>query len=172
MKVIIIVAMDQQRGIGKNNDLMWHLPNDMRFFKEQTSGHVVIMGRKNWDSIPERFRPLPHRENAVITRNKHLHAEGAVVFNDLQNALNTYRRSGRETVYIIGGGQIYEAVLSLGMVDEMYITFVHETFDADTFFPSFDQDKWNVETLFVQEKDERHTCSFEVKHFTRKLIQA
>ena len=69
MKVALIVAVDQQFGIGKNNDLMWHLPADMKFFKETTMGHIVVTGRKNYDSIPERFRPLPNRENAVLTRN-------------------------------------------------------------------------------------------------------
>ena len=76
MKTSLIVAMDLDRGIGKNNDLMWHLPNDMKFFKETTSGHVVVMGRKNYESIPERFRPLPNRENVVLTRNANFE-EGA-----------------------------------------------------------------------------------------------
>ena len=80
MKVALIVAVDQQFGIGKNNDLMWHLPADMKFFKETTMGHIVVTGRKNYDSIPERFRPLPNRENAVLTRNTEYHAPGELFF--------------------------------------------------------------------------------------------
>lgn len=136
MKVIIIVAMDEKRGIGKNNDLMWHLPKDMQFFKEKTIGDVVVMGRKNWDSLPERFRPLPNRENVVLTKNGNFNAEGATVFNELQDCLENFRKRGKQQLYIIGGGQIYASALNLDVVDEMYITFVHRTFDADTFFPT------------------------------------
>jgi dihydrofolate reductase len=81
MKVRLIVAMDNERGIGKNNDLMWHLPADMKFFKETTLGHIVVMGRKNFDSIPERFRPLVGRENVVLTRNTAYSAENCQVFH-------------------------------------------------------------------------------------------
>ena len=76
MKVALIVAMDSERGIGRNNDLMWHLPEDMKFFKEKTSGQIVVMGRKNYDSIPERFRPLPNRKNVLLTRNTDFEADG------------------------------------------------------------------------------------------------
>ena len=81
MKVALIVAMDQEQGIGKNNDLMWHLPVDMKFFKETTNGHIVVMGRKNFDSIPERFRPLSNRENVILTHNATFQAEGCLVFH-------------------------------------------------------------------------------------------
>ena len=81
MRIAIIVAVDAKNGIGKNNDLMWHLPDDMKFFKEKTSENIVVMGRKNHESIPEKFRPLPNRENVVLTRNKKFKAEGCLVFN-------------------------------------------------------------------------------------------
>jgi dihydrofolate reductase len=168
MNVLLIVAMDEQRGIGKNNDLMWHLPNDMRFFQRQTTGHTVIMGRKNWDSIPERFRPLPNRRNIVLTRNNTFNDAGCEVFYNLTVCLNELSNQGESTVYIIGGGQIYKEALTLGCVDEMYITYVHHVFDADTFFPHFQSSDWVVHEVMKQEVDERHTYAFEVKHFTRK----
>ena len=84
MKTALIVAMDNKRGIGKNNDLMWHLPEDMKFFKNSTKGHVVVMGRKNFESIPEKYRPLPGRENVIITRNESYKAEGCQVIHSLE----------------------------------------------------------------------------------------
>jgi dihydrofolate reductase len=160
--------MDEERGIGKNNDLMWHLPNDMRFFQQQTTGHTVIMGRKNWDSIPERFRPLPNRRNIVLTRNNAFKDVGCEVFYDLTACLNELTKAGETMVYVIGGGQIYQESLTLGCVDEMYITYVHHVFDADTFFPNFQSSDWDVHEVMRQEEDERHPYSFEVKHYTRK----
>lgn len=168
MTIKLIVAMDEKRGIGKNNDLMWHLPNDMRFFQQQTTGHTVIMGRKNWDSIPLRFRPLPNRRNIVLTRNKEFTDVGCEVFYDLTACLNALTHAGESLVYIIGGGQIYQEALSLGYVDEMYITYVHHVFDADTFFPVFQASDWDVHDIMYQEMDERHAHAFEVKHYTKK----
>jgi dihydrofolate reductase len=164
-KVVLIVAMDQERGIGKNNDLMWHLPADMKFFKETTTGHVVVTGRKNYDSIPERFRPLPNRENAVLTRNDEYQAPGSKVFPSLGACLEHYENDERK-IFIIGGGQIYKEALDAGIIDEMYITHVDGIFGADTFFPEIDSKKWESETIFVQEKDEKHEVGFETKRYS------
>lgn len=164
-KVALIVAMDQEHGIGKNNDLMWHLPADMKFFKETTTGHVVVTGRKNYDSIPERFRPLPNRENAVLTRNDEYQAPGAKVFPSLGACLEHYENDER-TIFIIGGGQIYQEAITAGIIDEMYITHVDGTFGADTFFPEIDLQKWESETIFVQDKDEKHEVGFETKRYS------
>lgn len=168
MKVSLIVAMDSERGIGKNNDLMWHLPADMKFFRETTTGHVVVTGRKNYDSIPERFRPLPNRENAVLTRNADYKAPGALVFTSLEACLKHYENETQRTVFIIGGGQIYKEVMSLGVLDEMYITHVTGNFGADTYFPEFDESEWLMETVFEQEADEKHAVRFVVKKYIRK----
>lgn len=164
-KVSLIVAMDNERGIGKNNDLMWNLPADMKFFKETTSGHIVVMGRRNYDSIPERFRPLPNRENAVLTRNAGFVAEGCEVFHSLEACLEHYKNETERTVFIIGGGQIYKEALYLGVIDKMYITHVDHTFGADTFFPEFDASKWEVETVMEQGVDEKHPYAFVVKKY-------
>ena len=122
MKVALIVAMDLERGIGKNNDLMWHLPADMKFFKETTSNQIVVMGRKNFDSIPSKFRPLPNRENVVLTRNKKYTSEGVIVFNEFDELMNSYTDENDKTVFIIGGGEIYKLALEAAILDEMYIT--------------------------------------------------
>jgi len=164
-KVSLIVAMDNERGIGKNNDLMWHLPADMKFFRETTTGHIVVMGRKNYDSIPERFRPLPNRENAVLTRNIDFTAEGCVVFHSLQECLDHYKDDTERTVFVIGGGQIYKEALELGVIDEMYVTHVNHIFGADTFFPEIEEDQWKIETVFQHEADEKNPHSFLIKKY-------
>jgi dihydrofolate reductase len=160
--------MDRERGIGKNNDLMWHLAADMKFFKETTSGQIVVMGRKNWDSIPEKYRPLPNRENVVLTRNTDFVAEGARVFHSLESSLNWYSGEEERTVFIIGGGEIYRQALDLKCVDELYITHVDAVYGADTFFPEFDEDKWTVREILSWPKDEKNEAAFTVKHYIRK----
>jgi dihydrofolate reductase len=168
MAVKLIVAMDRERGIGKNNDLMWHLAADMKFFKETTSGQIVVMGRKNWDSIPEKYRPLPNRENVVLTRNTDFVAEGARVFHSLESSLNWYSGEEERTVFIIGGGEIYRQALDLKCVDELYITHVDAVYGADTFFPEFDEDKWTVREILSWPKDEKNEAAFKVKHYIKK----
>ncbi|MGJ8660995.1 MAG: dihydrofolate reductase [Bacteroidota bacterium] len=167
MKVALIVAMDLERGIGKNNDLMWHLPADMKFFKETTLGHVVVMGRKNWDSIPTRYRPLSERENVVLTRNKSFHSDDCVVLHDISDVWEKYRDEEDRTVFIIGGGEIYNISLESNFVETMYITHVNGRYGADTFFPDFDLKKWKVEAIHSHEKDEKHENAFQVNKYTR-----
>ena len=166
MKVSLIVAMDKNRGIGKNNDLMWHLPNDMRFFKETTAHQIVVMGRKNYDSIPDKYRPLPNRKNIILTRNSDFKAEGCDVFYALDDALGAYVNESEKTIFIIGGGQIYSLALEEGVVDEMFITHIDGDYDADTFFPEFDESEWKKELVFKQAIDDRHKHSFEVFRYT------
>ncbi|MCE3296953.1 MAG: dihydrofolate reductase [Crocinitomicaceae bacterium] len=167
MKVKLIVAMDASSGIGKNNDLLWHLPADMKFFRETTTGHIVVMGRKNYESIPERFRPLPNRENAVLTRQADFEAPGCVVFNSLTACLEHYRNESERIVFIIGGGQIYNEALRLDCVDEMFITHVETSLDADTFFPACDPADWEAEIILEHPADEKNPYAFTVKKYTR-----
>jgi dihydrofolate reductase len=166
MKVSLIVAMDKNRGIGKNNDLMWHLPADMKFFKETTTGHIVVMGRKNYDSIPSKYRPLPNRENVILTRNENFEAENCAVYHSLEAAMKAYQDDER-IFYIIGGGQIYQAAMDLDVLDEMLITQVEEDYDADTFFPNFEETHWVKEEVFSFAKDERNEASFKVFKYKR-----
>ncbi len=167
VKIKLIVAMDLERGIGKNNDLMWHLPSDMRFFKETTLNQIVVMGRKNFESIPEKFRPLPNRENVILTRQIDYQIEHCLVFNSIREMVLYYQNEKNRTVFIIGGGQIYKEALALDIIDEMLITHVNHKFDADTFFPEIDLKNWKTETLFSHEIDDKNAYSFVVKKYTR-----
>ena len=168
MKVKVIVAIAKNRGIGKDNNLLWHLPKDMAFFRQSTSGHYIVTGRKNYESIPERFRPLKNRTNVVVTRQKDYDAPGAVVVNSYHSAIELARDAGQETVYVIGGGQIYQEALNSGHVDEMLITHVDATFDADVFFPEFDTSQWSEEVLAHFDKDEKHEFEFEIIRYKKK----
>ncbi|HIP32104.1 MAG TPA: dihydrofolate reductase [Crocinitomicaceae bacterium] len=167
MKTTLIVAMDKARGIGKNNDLMWHLPADMKFFKETTTGHIVLMGRKNFESIPEKYRPLVNRDNIILTRNTSYSAEGCTIIHDMKEVVDLFSAFDERTLFIIGGGEIYRLAMEADMIDEMIITHVNENYDADTFFPPFELCDWKVETVLTQEKNERHKASFTVVKYTK-----
>ncbi len=157
----MIVAMGSHREIGRNNDLIWHLPVDMKFFKNTTLNHPVIMGRKNWDSIPLRFRPLSDRPNLVLTQQPDFTAEGAVVVHSLEEAFAWCEAQGYEKAFVIGGAQVYDLALRSGVVDEMYITRVDAEFsDAHAFFPSFNAEEWDEAVLGKHAKDEKHAYDF------------
>ncbi|WP_449435306.1 dihydrofolate reductase [Pedobacter steynii] len=127
MMVSIVVAIAQNNAIGKNNQLLWHLPADLKHFKQITSGHTIIMGRKTYDSIG---RPLPNRRNIVITRNMGLTIEGAEVVTTLEDALALC--DNEDEVFIVGGAQIYEQALA--KTHRIHLTTVHQNYDGDTFF--------------------------------------
>ena len=155
MGVALIVAVAENGVIGKDNDLIWHLPKDMRFFKETTLGHHVIMGRKNFESIPHKYRPLTDRTNIVITRQSGYKAEGCIVVNSVVAALDIAKNNGDTEPFIIGGGQIYKISLEQNLVDRIYLTKIHHTFDGDTFFPELNSE-WkeiNRQDCFSDEKN-------------------
>lgn len=166
MKIIAIAAIALNRGIGKENDLPWSLPDDMKFFQRKTSGKTVIMGRKNYESIPHKFRPLPNRKNIVVTRNKAYKAPGCEVVSSLHEAISIC--SNETEVYIIGGGQIYSEAMSSKVLNEMYLTEIQTEIDADVFFPKFDESEWNIEILEEHPTDDRHKYAFIIKHLTLK----
>ena len=169
MKLVsIIVAAGANLEIGKDNDLMWSLPNDMKFFKETTLGHPVIMGRKNWDSIPEKYRPLPKRRNIIMTRTPHMIEKGAFVTNSLSMALEMAWEVETEEIFIIGGGQIYNLALEEGVVNRMYITHVNGVFpEAHAFFPNWKEEEWKKTLLFSHEVDDKHDFAFEVHQYDK-----
>ena len=136
-RISIIVAIGKgDRALGNNNELLWHIPEDLKRFKELTLGHPIIMGRKTWESLPEKFRPLPERTNIVITRNESLVADGATVAASLEEALTAGRGAqGGEEIFIIGGGEIYRSALPI--VDRLYLTIVDNEKEADVFFPDY-----------------------------------
>lgn len=168
MKVSIIAAVAEFYAIGKDNDLIWRLPRDMKFFTQKTTGHHVIMGRKNWDSIPAKYRPLPNRTNIVITRREDFKADGCIVVNSLEAGIEIARNAGDEEAFIIGGGQIYKLALDDKLVDTMYITWVHEKFDADTFFPTINFDEWKNVKEDHWEADEKNPHAFTITTYLRK----
>ena len=149
----IIVAISENNGIGKDNDLLWYLPSDMKFFRKTTLGHCVITGRKNYESIPEKYRPLAKRTNIIVTRNANYKADGAVVKNSLEEALEFAKSENESEVFIIGGGQIYKEAMGKNVIDKMYITHVAKNYDADTFFPEIELSNWNIEGRFALESE-------------------
>src|SRR5665213_977224 len=134
MKISIIVAISENNAIGKNNQLLWHLPGDLKHFKDITSGHTIIMGRKTFDSVG---KPLPNRRNIVVTRQT-LTIPGCEVVNSIDAALELCK--GEEEVFIGGGAEIYKTAMP--HTDRIYLTIVHQPFEADTFFPETDQSEW------------------------------
>ena len=168
MKVSIIAAVAEFYAIGKDNDLIWKLPRDMKFFTRKTTGHHVIMGRKNWDSIPDKYRPLPNRTNIVVTRRLDFNAEGCVVVNSIEAGLELARAADDDEAFIIGGGQIYGLAIERNLVDTMYITWVHEQFDADTFFPAINFGEWKTIDEDHWEADEKNPHAFTITTYSRE----
>lgn len=145
IKLIAIVAMTDKRVIGKNNDLPWRLPEDLKLFKRKTSGFPIIMGRKTFDSIG---RPLPNRRNIVISRNEEWNSNGVEVINKPEDLASLVIKSDK--VFIIGGAQIYKMFLPL--IDELWVSKVHGEFEGDTFFPEFSTEfkEYTVEEEFAE----------------------
>lgn len=137
MEISIIVAIAEKGVIGGGNELLWHIPDDLKRFKRITSGHSVIMGRKTFESIG---KPLPNRRNIVITRNPEFRAEGIEVANSLNVALGLTKTE--DEVFIIGGGEIYRQALP--MATKLYITRVHANFEGDTYFPEIPTQQWQL----------------------------
>ena len=159
-----IVAASEDNAIGKDNDLLWRLPDDMKFFKTTTSGHPVIMGRKTLESFK---RPLPNRENIVITRNRDYAPEGVHVTHELTEAINLAESFKPKEAFILGGGEIYN--MALDHCDRVYLTRVHERFpQAEAHFPEMNPDKWDLVWEEHHEVDERHAYPFTFKRYDRK----
>lgn len=162
-ELTIIVAAGENNAIGKDNDLIWHLSDDLKRFKKLTSGHCIIMGRKTFESFP---KPLPNRTHIVITRQPDYKApNGVIIVNSLEDALDASRKD--QQPFIIGGGEIYK--LAMPLVDKLEITRVHHSFeDADTFFPIIDTSIWkDVKTVF-HDKDEDHDYAFSFITYLKK----
>lgn len=166
--VKLIVAKGNNNAIGKNNDLIWHLPADMRFFTKVTKGNIVIMGRKNWESIPLKYRPLSNRINAVITHNHQFYHSDCDIFYSVEEAIKHYSTKSDKEIFIIGGAQIYKYCLDNYLIDEMLITVIHQEFEADAFFPKFDETKWKKELQIDYKKDNKNPYNFEIFKFSKK----
>ena len=147
--VSIIVAMGRNRVIGKDNSLIWHLPADLKHFKETTMGRPVIMGRKTFESVG---KPLPGRTNIIVTRRKDYRAQGCLAAGSVEQALELV--AGEPEVFIAGGGEIYRQ--SLPLADRMYITIIDHDFEGDTFFPEFSVKKWKISQEIYHPADDRN----------------
>jgi len=160
----IIVATAKNRAIGKNNQLLWHMPADLKFFRKTTSGHTVIMGRKTFESVGQ---PLPKRRNIVITRQPNYSAEGIEVAGSLEEALELceHERTTDE-VFIVGGAEIYRQAMPL--TDKMYLTIINQEFeDADTFFPEIDDNQWQLENVEHHKNDEKNPYDYSFLLYTK-----
>jgi len=155
MILSIIAAVSENDVIGKDNKLIWHLPVDLRFFKEKTLGHHVIMGRKTFESVG---RPLPNRVNIVISRSEGFTADGCLVVHSLKDAIENVVDDSE--AFICGGAEIYKQALQIA--DMMYLTRVHHKFEGDTFFPEFDSKVWleNERKRFNPDEKNKYACSF------------
>ena len=160
---IIMAAIARNSVIGKDNDLIWHLPADLRFFKQTTKGHTLIMGRKTFESLGN---PLPHRDSWIITRNETYTAEGISVFHSLTRALDEAESRGLDTIFILGGGEIYKQ--SIDIADKLIITEVHEKFEGDTYFPEIKQDVWEEVSREEHKADEKNKYDYAFVEYLRK----
>lgn len=137
----LIAAVAQNRAIGKDQKLLWHLPEDMRYFRETTRGKTVIMGRKTWESLPAAFRPLPGRRNIVVTRNPNYVAAGATLAHSLPAALHLVASDNNDNeIFVIGGAELYRQALPLAQ--RLYLTEVAQSYAGDTFFPEIPVREW------------------------------
>ena len=151
--ISIIVAISENNAIGKDNQLLWHLPADLKHFKEITTGHTIIMGRKTYDSIG---KPLPNRRSIVITRNSELTIEGVEVVTSLDDAIALCAQD--EEVFIIGGAEIYQQ--SLPVTNRIYLTRVHQKYDADAFFPTLNPEAWREIDSITYQADEKNSVAY------------
>ncbi|MCH7785087.1 MAG: dihydrofolate reductase [Bacteroidetes bacterium] len=161
--ITLIVAVGKNNELGKENDLVWHLPNDFKRFKKLTTGHHIIMGRKTFESFP---KPLPNRVHVVITRNEKYKREGTIIVHSMKEALQIAKNDTQP--FIIGGGEIYS--LGIPIADKIELTRVHGSFDADTFFPEIQINEWELIKEEHHDIDEHHKYAYTYLTYLRKNI--
>jgi dihydrofolate reductase len=163
MKLILIAAVANNNVIGNDNKLLWHMPADLRRFKDLTMGHTMIMGRKTFESIG---KPLPGRKTIIISRNKDYKAEGCQVATDLKEAICLVKDEPQ--AFVVGGGEIYRQVINLHPTRRLYITRVYANFDGDSFFPEIDPDKWELIEREEQPTNEKNPFPYAFLTYKRK----
>ncbi|QNG61556.1 dihydrofolate reductase [Bacillus sp. PAMC26568] len=159
--ISMIVAMDENQLIGHNNDLPWRIPADLAYFKKTTMGQPVLMGRKTFESIG---KPLPGRENIVLTRNERFSHEGVTVIHSLDKAL-VNEAYADQNLFIIGGAEIFKECLHIA--DRLYVTKIHNTFEGDTYFPEFKEEKYKIIYREKGPKDEKNPYDYEFLIFEK-----
>jgi dihydrofolate reductase len=161
MKLTIVAAIGKNRELGKNNDLIWHLPADLKHFKSLTTGAPIIMGRKTYESIG---RPLPNRKNIIISRNPELQIPGCFCYTTIADAKASLAEG--ENAFLIGGGQLYKQYIN--EMDQLEITEVKESFDADIFFPEIDQNIWMEQNRIANFSDEKNPHDFDFVTYIKR----
>lgn len=159
--IILIAAIANNNALGKDNKIIWHLPDDFKRFKKLTTNHHIIMGRKTFESFP---KPLPNRTHIVISRQKNYKPSGCIVVNSLQNAIDICPKN--EDIFIIGGAEIYK--LALPFCDKLELTRVDATFDADAFFPELNFHEWQLVSEEFHAQDEQHLHEFSYETYLKK----
>lgn len=168
MKISLVVAASENNAIGKNNQLLWHLPNDLSFFKNITWGMPVVMGRKTFESINS--KPLKGRMNLIITRQKGFTAEGVIVVHDLEDAAYAATENNYKELMVLGGGEIYKEAIQVA--DKIYLTRVHHVFeDADTFFPVIHEKDWQLISNTDYPADEKHVYPYSFQVWEKKRFK-
>ena len=162
MTISAIVAISKNRAIGKDNQIPWYLPADLKYFKKKTSGHHLLMGRKSFLSIG---RPLPNRINMVLTRDPFFVASGITTVHSIEEGIQLAKEAGEEELFIIGGGEIYRQCLPL--TEKIYLTEVDVEVDGDTFFPELPEDEWALMSQDPQSPDEKNKFSYNFKVYRR-----
>ena len=162
MKISLVVAVSDNNVIGKNNKLLWNLPNDLKYFKNVTWAMPVIMGRKTYESLG---KPLEGRYNIAITNNKDWHPAGVVIVHDLKEAYKAAEVADTKEVFVLGGGQIYAQ--AIGQADKIHLTRVHTNLEGDTYFPVLDK-SWNLSYRVDFPKDEKHAYSYSIEVWEAK----
>ena len=163
MNVSIIVAVSDNGVIGKDNQLLWRLPDDLKRFKQLTLGHPMIMGRKTFESIG---KPLPGRTSIVVTRNPDFSHDGVITAHSLESAIEAARQIETDEIFIIGGGELYRQAEAIA--DRLYITEVHTEMEGDTYFQIAEPALWQETERSVHEHDERHSLKFDFVNYSRK----
>ncbi len=164
--ITIIAAIAENNALGKDNDLIWHLPADLKQFKKVTSGHYVLMGRNTFESIG---KPLSNRTTVIITRNKEYKKEGCIVVNSIEKAIEVAK--GDKNIFIIGGAQIYKQAMALGLVNQLDITQVHHNFEADVFFPKIDLKVWREVYREDFKADKNNIYDYSFLSYTKKTLK-
>ena len=159
--MIMIAAAAENNALGKDNKIVWHLPNDYKRFKRLTSGHHIIMGRKTFESLQ---KPLPDRIHIIVTRQKDYQVPGCIIVDSIEKALQACPQD--QDSFIIGGGEIY--TIGLPHADKIELTRVHGSFEADAFFPEINDTEWKLEASEFNEKDEKHNNDYTYLTFIRK----